>query len=132
MTRRAWLFSVLGWDGALPAFVVLLSTALRALLPDRDLATLTSFIVLPIAAALIRASQGQQQLQRRLGWAPFGRQLLFVCAILVLVVFESLLGVIDWRRGLPPPIVWLIGSMIYLVYLALVILALKPREWTDA
>jgi len=116
----------------LPAFVVLLSTALRALLPDRDLATLTSFIVLPIAAALIRASQGQQQLQRRLGWAPFGRQLLFVCAILVLVVFESLLGVIDWRRGLPPPIVWLIGSMIYLVYLALVILALKPREWTDA
>jgi hypothetical protein len=43
MTRHAWLFSIIGWDGCLPVLVSFSPTLLYFVLPGRDLVELTSF-----------------------------------------------------------------------------------------
>jgi hypothetical protein len=49
----------------------------------------------------------------------------------VLLLFEGLSGVLHCARGVPPR-AWLTAAAIYLVYLCLVVTALRPRQLTNA
>ncbi len=127
MGGRKWLYSVIGWDGGLPVVVAASPALLPAVLPQRDLAELTAVILVPIIAALLRAHLGRRQFEDRGIQATFARQLLFGFAIGALLLFEGYAGILHCARGFPPS-AWLTAGTIYLVYLCLVALALRPRN----
>jgi len=127
MSGRKWLYSVIVWDGGLPLLVAASPALLPAILPRRDLAELTAVILVPIIAALIRAHHGRRQLEDRGIQATLGRQFLFGCAVAALLLFEGFSGILHCARGVPPS-AWLTAGTIYLVYLCLVVPALRPRQ----
>lgn len=131
MGHRDWLYSIIGWDGCLPLLVMAAPTLLLLILPSRDLAELTAVIVVPIIAALLRAHHGYRQLENCGGRATSGRQFLFGCAIVLLLFFEGLSGVLHCARGVPAS-AWLTAGTLYLAYLGLVVLTLRPWHSIDA
>jgi hypothetical protein len=127
MSRTPWLILVLGWDGALPLVVCLLPTWLDVWFPNRqrDLAMVSLVLLVPLIAALIRAGSGARQL-RRFGLIPsLSRQLLFTCALIVLMFFESLSAVLQLGNMMNA-----FGGLIilpfYVIYLVLILLAFRP------
>jgi putative solute:sodium symporter small subunit len=131
MSRRDWLCSVVGWDGCLPLLVAVAPTLLPVVLPNRVLAELTAFIAVPIVAALLRAHHGCRQLKERGYGTTLGRQLLFGCAIVALLLFEGLSGVLNFAAGAPLSM-WFMAGGSYLAYLGLVVAALRPQDTIDA
>ena len=131
MRRRDWLLSAIGWDGFLPVLVAFSPGFLHLVLPDRDLADLAAFLGIPILAALIRSQHGYRQIERRFGRASLGRQFVFGCAIVVLLVFEMYSGAVHSARDAPAS-AWLVAGAFYLAYLGLIVPALKPRRLVDA
>ena len=132
MRRRDWLLSVIGWDGCLPVLVAFSPELLRLVLPDRDIAEVTSILVIPMVAALIRTQHGYRQIEKRFGRVSLGRQLLFGCAIIVLLVFEiGAAGATSSPRNTPPS-GWLLAAVFYLTYLGLIVQALRPQRLVDA
>jgi hypothetical protein len=59
------------------------------------------------------------------------RQLLFGCSLVALLLFEGLSGMLHFARGVPPS-VWLAAGALYLTYLCLIALALRPKSWATA
>ena len=131
MNRRNWLLSVIGWDGCLPLLVATAPAFFPFVIRGRDLAELTAVIMAPIVAALVRAHHGRRQLEKYRGRATLGRQFLFGLAIAVLLLFEGLSGVLHCADGVPPS-AWFTAGAIYLVYLSLMVPALRPEEAFDA
>lgn len=131
MRRRDWLCSVLGWDGGLPVLVAFSPALLRAILPGPDLGELIAVILVPILAALLRAHHGSRQIERRFGGrVALGRQLLFGGAIVTLLLFEGLVGVLHHARDAPRS-AWLAAGLMYFAYLGLVVPALRPDRLLD-
>ena len=122
MSRRDWLLSVIGWDAGLPLVVA----SSFVVLPE-----LVAVILVPILAAVFRAHHARRQLVRRGIKVTLVRQLLFGCSLIALLLFESLSGILHFARGVPP-YVWLAAGVLYLVYLCLVALALRPKCWAIA
>jgi hypothetical protein len=131
MNRRDWLLSIIGWDGCLPVVVAIAPVILPIVIPKRDIAELTAVIMVPIIAALARAQHGYRQLEARWGHATLGRQFLLGCAVGMLLLFEGFSGALLCARGVPPS-AWLTAGTFYLVYLGLIVLALRPRHLLDA
>src|SRR4051812_28952262 len=93
--KQAWLRNALGWDGVLPLLVALSLEILPLALPGRDMPELAAVLGVPMVAALIRAHQGGRQLEAICPGEPaWGRQLLFGLAIVLLLVFEGLVGLL--------------------------------------
>jgi hypothetical protein len=130
MSRRDWLCSVVAWDGCLPLLVVLTQAMLPVVLPNRVLAELSAFIGVPLAAALLRAHHGCCHLQERGCGAALSRQLMFGCAIVCLLLFEGLIGMLHFAAGAPFWISFAAGGL-YLVYLGVVVAVLRPRDVTE-
>jgi hypothetical protein len=132
MRRRDWVLSVIGWDGCLPVLVAFSPSILPLVLPNRDLAEVTAVLLIPMITALIRTQHGYRQIRKRFGRVSLGRQFLFGCAIVVLLVFEiGAAGAASSARNTPPS-GWLLAAVFYLTYLVLIVRALRPQRLVDA
>ena len=128
MNRRDWRLEALGWDGALPLVVALTPEVLLLCLPDPLVAKFFSVGVVPLFAALFRAHQGEKQIHKICpGEMALGRQCLFALAIIVVLLFEGTLAVLQCER-VPHLKPWLAVLGMYLVYLGLVAVALRPKR----
>jgi hypothetical protein len=58
----SWLLRVAGWDGLLPAYVVLAPTAVELLIPNNPGAVELTAVVLPIAAFVVRYNAGKRHI----------------------------------------------------------------------
>ena len=123
---RPWLLSVLVWDGMLPALVFASPRLLAACLPGaKVLANLLSCLMVPVVAALLRADAGHWQLLAITKGKPgLVRQFLLAGAIVLLLLSEALAAAFQCRGNVPIE-GWLAVVVIYLIYLVLIILALR-------
>lgn len=129
MSRRAWLLSVITWDGVLPAVVALSPGLMLMLFAGQNKALFATIVLVPVIAALWRAHHGLAQFHRRGIQPTVGRQILFASAIFLLLIFEVYAGAL---RGAGAPLVdWFPPAVLYLIYLCLVIPALRPPSFTD-
>jgi hypothetical protein len=125
MRPRRWLFSALQWDGALPLFVAAVSLTVAAAFPRNDVAEITVVILFPIVAALVRAAKARDQLAAISGGYPsLMRQAALGIAIVLLLWFEISFGVL--ARAQPPWGAWWPAPILYMAYLALILVALRP------
>lgn len=131
MSRRDWLCSVVAWDGFLPLLVAGAPAMLPVALPKGVFAEFTTFIAVPIIAALLRAHQACRRLDEGGCEATPVRQLLLGCAIVALLLFEGLTGVLHYAADAPRSL-WFTAGGIYLGYLGLIVPALRPRGMIDA
>jgi hypothetical protein len=69
MTRHAWLFSIIGWDGCLPVLVAFSPTLLSLVLPGGDLVKLT--IAVELRPANCRAGRASCVTVTDLVWCGF-------------------------------------------------------------
>jgi hypothetical protein len=123
-TRRQWILSALAWDSFLPPVVVLLPAIFAVVLPGREF---IAILFGPICAAIFRASIAMRQLTAVYGSHPsWLRQTIVAIAISLLLIFELLAGVLVCAAGVPRW-AWAVAAALYLVYLAFILAALRPR-----
>jgi hypothetical protein len=121
---ESWLLRVLVWDGSLPLLVVA-AVLLARLWVAAGISPLV-VIVAAIVAALIRAHLGWDQIARACGGrTPIGRQVLLSLAIVVLLVFDGVVGMLAFVPN-PPWQLWLLPLGAWLFYLLLIVPALRP------
>jgi len=124
----AWIWRAVGWDGVLPLVVISVPILVRLLNPNERGAVIPVAVIVPITAAAIRAHVGWRQIARVCGGtAPLIRQLLLALAIVLLLLFEGLVGILTVGKG-PPEFLWYVVAALYAGYLVLVTLALRPDE----
>ncbi|QEH35325.1 hypothetical protein OJF2_38760 [Aquisphaera giovannonii] len=126
MTRRQRLLSTIGWDGGMPFFVASATGLVPVLAGGHAGAQVVAAILIPIVAALVRTQHAHRQLERRGIRATVLRQILLAFAIAALMLFEGVLAALLFAPGIPPS-GWLVAGAMYLVYLALILAALRTR-----
>lgn len=109
----------------------LIAASSRALLPwvvpGRDLPDLLAILFVPVVTALARAHRGNQQLAGLSSRPGIVRKLLLGFAIVILLLFDALVGILLCARDAPLA-TWLIAASVYVIYLLLVIPALRPAR----
>jgi hypothetical protein len=124
-TQR-WI--VVGWDGFLPLFVAMVPLVVRGLFPKGHITEVIAAAFLPSIAALVRAAAGSSQIRQAChGQLPVLRQLVLAIAIIVLIVFESCAAVMTFDEDAREDLLLVVG-ICYVVYLALIALALRPVQ----
>lgn len=119
------IISVIAWDGILPLAVIVIVTAVKFGFPGNDAEPLVALFV-PILAAFIRAGVAHNQLLRVChGNAPLGRQLAITGAIIAILLFEILASAFTFMKD-EPLIAWVVPLTFYVVYVALILWALRP------
>ncbi len=127
-SREEWFWSAIGWDGFLPVAIASYPAIVCLAFPGNPAANFLMVVWVPIIAALFRAHHGYYQIEKRVGGrASLGRQFFLGCAIILLLVFESLSAALHGAAGAPPS-VWLVAGVVYLCYLALTMIALRPAR----
>jgi hypothetical protein len=120
------LFSTFGWDGILPVAVGLAPLLTHAMFPKRHFAEVVVVILLPIALALIRIQVGSIQLERVCrGDIRRWRQMLFACAIVLLLMFEMFMMLLTFADD-EPQSAWLIPVLLLAAYIVTIWFALRP------
>ena len=123
--KRPWWLSALTWDGVLPLLMMVASGSLAVFFPRSDTADLAAVVLLPMIAALVRASIGLRQLAAICGKHPsILRQVLFAAAIATLLMFEMYSGFLV--RGRAPWLFWWPAGALYVVYLAFMVCSVRP------
>jgi hypothetical protein len=128
--RRAskWLVEFITWDGLLPLAVAACPWAVRILLPQNDIAEVSAVIFIPMAAALLRTLTGAQQIRRACGGAlPAVRQVALATAIVLLLFFESGVGLLTVGKD-EPVSAWKYVFCFYACYLVAAAFAFFPRQ----
>ena len=124
---RRWLCQAIGWDGVLPLAVAVLPEVLLCLPLWKGQAELIMAATV-LVAGLGRSHIAHKQL-KRMGHSspPWWRQILLAVAICLLVVIEMTFGlVLIEGDALWPGILIVLGE--YLVYLAIILVALRPSR----
>jgi hypothetical protein len=125
-----WLLNILGWDGLLPVAVVAAPNLVALLFPGRQGALELTFVVVPIAAFLIRMANGVNRLRR--GEFYFWQALLFGVAIFFLVGLDAALIMFHLINGGVGVGAWCALGGLYLVYLTMMAIALFPWRLESA
>ena len=114
--------AALAWDGLLPMGLAAFTGMLRVLYPKVDSVELFALIILPMFAALLRASVGAHQLHKFSGTSIWWRQTLLAVGIVLLLLIEAANAAITFADDCP---FWprLIPAGIYACYLPVIILA---------
>jgi hypothetical protein len=125
MNIRAWLLSAIAWDGVLPLVVLAAPFVAATVFPQNDAVEISAVILVPIVAALLRASSGWRQLVNVSRGHPSAiRQVLLAAAIAVLLLFE--IGSGASHRANAPWSWWSVIGALYAAYLVLILAALRP------
>jgi hypothetical protein len=127
------LFRSLAWDGLLPVFVLLVNLVPRFLFAQVNpvLVMVTAFVV-PLFAALARASMAYDQLKSICGGTPgVLRQIGVAIAIVLLLGFEAAVGAMTWANNVAAG-EWLAAGGLYAAYLLVISLSLLPPRWRIA
>lgn len=125
--RGLSVLSIIGWDGVLPALILLAPVAARLFLPVAQIEDLVAIAVLaPIAGALLRAGIAWRQLALVCQGRPrIGRQLAMAGAIVVLILFEISSGLLLYVPNAPQS-AWWFPAGLYVLYLGVINAALRP------
>lgn len=126
-----WSGRILGWDGLLPAVVLLASMAVSLFFPKNQGVQTTALLALPIAAFLWRAHVGYRQINANgCGrWVRRGQRVALGFALLLFVAFDFifvLLQFIPKGQRQPPPEDVPIWAGMVVAYFALVTFAMYP------
>jgi hypothetical protein len=120
------LLEAIGWDGVLPLLVASGPIFVKKMLPRGHIAEVFVVVLVPIFAAIIRASVGRRQIVRICdGRAPWLRQIALAAAIVTLLFFEAVVGLLTFV-GEEIPSAWWLALALYAAYVALVTYALRP------
>jgi hypothetical protein len=128
---QEWALSIVCWDGALPFIVVAVSELVIWIFPNQDAVQVIFNVFIPIAAFFIRAAMADRQFKhgRQYSW----QVLLFFGAIFYLVLLDALFIIfcaLPKQRALRNQQVgrddWYNLGIMYLVYLAIIAIALFP------
>ncbi|SFJ17460.1 hypothetical protein [Planctomicrobium piriforme] len=124
---RTWM-SRAGWDGILPLVIVIVPTAIRALLPRQDVPEILCVILMPLAALLWRAHAGAIEIRRICdGRLPALRQCGLAIAIILLMLFEFLATITVFS----PQLLWEMWPTIvglYAMYFLTITVTLAPTR----
>jgi hypothetical protein len=126
-----WSGRILGWDGLLPAIVLLASMAVALFFPKNQGVQSVALLALPIAAFLWRAYVGHRQIYtNRCGrWVRRGQRVALGFALLLFVAFDFIFVLLQFvpkgQRQLPPEDVP-IWAGLAVAYFALVAFAMYP------
>ena len=124
---REWLRTLLIWDGVLPLAVSAVPAAVALLFPKNAIAEVSTFILVPIFAALVRAGVGAQKVRNLCnGELPATRQLALATAIVLLLLFEGMVSALTFADD-EPASAWAYPVGFYLCYLAAIAFAFTPR-----
>jgi peptidoglycan/LPS O-acetylase OafA/YrhL len=108
-----------------PLLLAAASGSLAVVFPRNDTADTAAVVLLPMMAALIRASIGLRQLSAICRKRPsILRQVLFAAAIATLLMFEMYSGFLV-RGGVPWPF-WWPAAALYVIYLAFIVCSVRP------
>lgn len=128
MRSTGRFLSVLAWDGILPVLVASAPAVVLVAFPGSELATLIAVLLMPMIAAMIRASVGLKQIARVCGgMASLERQVALSLAIVLLLFFEGAVGVVTLTKGMPDT-AWWFPAGFYTAYLAVLMFALRPTS----
>lgn len=124
---RNWRQSFLAWDGILPLAISLMPLAIAFVFPRNDVAEITSAILVPMAAALIRTMIGAREIKMRFdGQLPVGRQLALAVAIVLLMLYEGMVSILTFAND-EPLTDWVYQVVFYLCYLFAIPFVFGPR-----
>jgi hypothetical protein len=123
---KNWAWSVLCWDGALPLAVVCIPHLVKTVLPGRQNAILTTALVVPMIAFIVRGTHAFQQYRygRRYIWQTG----LFVLAILALALAETVFILFESMPNIAQESDWCILAVLYFGYLIAISAALFPAK----
>lgn len=123
-----WLLRLFGYDGALPAVVLLIPATLHLLFRDATWVELLA-LILPIAAYIVRAGIGLEMIESN----PCGRwqrrtqkTALFFALLALMVVDAVAILVCTLPKGGFTSFDFLVLTLVYLLYLTLMAIATFP------
>ncbi len=121
------IFRAIGWDGVLPVLVASGPVFVKAMFPKGHIAEVIAAVLVPILAALIRASVGWRQIARVChDRAPWLRQMALAAAIVLLLLFEVAVSVLTFA-GDAPASAWWLPAVLYAAYIFMITRALRPE-----
>lgn len=121
------IVELLAWDGCLPLVVASVPLTLRAVFPQQGWTPIFA-LILPMVAAMARASIGRKQVERVCGRVPISRELSLAGAIIALFLFELLVGAFATVPVPVPLIAWVFPLGFFAGYLLLIYVTLRePR-----
>jgi hypothetical protein len=123
-----WVWDVISWDDALPLIPILAHEALSLLIGRGPSALVCLMFLMPGIAGLIAQKANQKLAKLRCG-PTLGRQILIAAAIVVLFFCEVVWVCISLGRDVPLELYSIVGGA-YLVYLVLILAALRPDSET--
>ncbi|HEY2839613.1 MAG TPA: hypothetical protein VGJ26_10710 [Pirellulales bacterium] len=112
------------WDGCLPLVAIGSRFALTLWIGKEDATLVAALIVTPVVA-IVRTRYANRQIQRLGLKHAYDRKICMAAAIVTLAAFEFY-AIIFQSDPTVPLVGWLIPVGIYMVYLALVSIALRP------
>lgn len=128
MSSASRLRSIIGWDGVLPIAVGMAPAITPAVFPKGHIAEVAAAVLVPVVAALVRASVGYQQITLVCaGSTPRTRQAAMAIAITLLLLFEATSGVLTCVDD-EPLSAWLFPIGLYFAYLITIVLTLWPAR----
>jgi len=128
MGGRRLLRTMIAWDVVLPFSVALAPIPVKLAFPKIDVAELAAVLALPMIAALLRAVRGAGQIREVCGGtSPPMRQMALGVAIVLLMLFESLVAILVLVAN-APKYLWAFAALFYACYFATSWLALRSNS----
>jgi len=124
---ETWLIILL-WDGVLPLVVVSIPHLVAVLAPHSDILEFSAAIVVPIIAALFRATFGANQIRSlNEGQLPTKRQVALAVAICCLLLFDGYVAMLTLAND-EAPSAWIYPAIFFVTYLFAICIALTPAS----
>lgn len=123
---RGWALSLLCWDGLLPLAVIAAPKVVQFAMPMRQGALEITFVVVPVAAFVLRFVNGHMRFQS--GQMYLWQLAVFYLAIFLLFIIDAMLTMAQMVNGpVTSETVQCLCAM-YLIYLVLIAVALFPAR----
>jgi hypothetical protein len=119
------------WDGLLPLAVATIPWIAARIFPRNDIAEISSVVLVPIVAALIRAVLGYRQIYGKFqDELSAKRQVVLAVAIIILMLFEGCAASLAFAKGAPRT-AWIYPLALFACYLVAIGIAFSrgPARW---
>src|SRR5262249_41579206 len=118
---------LLVWDGILPLAVMTIPWAVVRIFPKNDIAEVSAVVLVPVAAALLRAVLGYAQMHNTAGKVTVVRQFALAIAIVFLMMFEGMVAILTIAKDATPA-VWFCPLLLFGCYLVFIAIAFRSKS----